>query len=131
MLLVYLSKTKAIPDVLFVQLIEENEEYLEKEDEFDIVISKARVGESDKRRTEGTQGSVNTASDENLRGDSRNGINDESLESENEDVDVCGVKRVPAFASDSEEESSVFYVRSRVGCAADTHARQRARVMEA
>ena len=120
-----------IPDFLFVQLIEENEEYSEKEDEFDMVISKARVGESDKRRIEGTQGSVDTASYEHLLRGSSNGNNDESLESENEDVDVCGVKRVPAFASDSEEESSVFYVRSRVGCAADTHARQRARVMEA
>lgn len=112
------------------QLIEENEEYFEKEDEFDTVISEAKDGEPNNGYAEGTQGSLGAASTEHLGRKSRKDYAEESLDSENEDVDVCGVKRLPAFASDSEDESSVFYVRSRVGCAADTHAKQRARVME-
>ena len=61
----------------------------------------------------------------------RESVGDASVELSaegDEEVDVCGVKRVAAFASDSEEEGDIFFVRCKVRCAVDERARNHARL---
>ncbi len=74
------------------QALQQNELYEEREDEFDVVINDDEEGESGDAKCSSVYCRL----------------------SEDDDVDIIAVGKVPAFDSDSEDEASVFYFGTKV-----------------
>lgn len=90
------------------QALQQNELYEEKEDEFDIVVDDNSADCGKGGENEGAMGAAGNKGE----GPSSVAIGRYSLEEE--DVDITMIDKVPAFDSDSEDESDVFYFDTKV-----------------
>jgi WD40 repeat protein len=75
------------------QALQQNELYEEREDEFDIVDDEDAAGEGDHKKSS---------------------LADNQASTEEENVDIMTIDKIPAFDSDSEDESSVFYFDTKI-----------------
>jgi len=90
------------------QALQQNELYEEKEDEFDIVVDDNSADSGKGGENEGAMGAAGK------RGEGSSSVAIGRYSLEEEDVDITMIDKVPAFDSDSEDESDVFYFDTKV-----------------